>query len=43
MKKYPQQCVCTYWLTCFQLFVTWWIVAHQTPLSMGFYMQEILE
>ena len=27
-------------LSCVQLFVTPWIVAHQTPLSMGFPRQE---
>ena len=28
------------YFTCVQLFVTLWIVAHQTPLSMGFSWQE---
>ena len=27
-------------LSCVQLFVTPWTVAHQTPLSMGFHRQE---
>ena len=27
-------------LSCVQLFVTLWTVAHQAPLSMGFYRQE---
>ena len=34
----PKRCVCV--LTCVQLFVTPWTVAHQAPLSMGFSRQE---
>ena len=34
-------CVCVYvCLSCDQLFVTPWTVAHQAPLSMGFSRQE---
>ena len=33
-----QECECM--LSCFQLFVTLWTVAHQNPLSMGFSRQE---
>ena len=46
-KQKPQRCVCKYpWaavvesLSCVQLFVTPWTVAHQAPLSMGFSRQE---
>ena len=31
---------CAYSLSCIQLFVTPWTVAHQAPLSMGFSRQE---
>ena len=33
-------CVCTQLLSRVQLFATPWTVAHQAPLSMGFYWQE---
>ena len=33
-------CVCVHTLSCAQLFVVPWTVAHQTPLSMGFSRQE---
>ena len=33
-------CVCVCLLSCGQFFVTSWIVARQTPLSMGFSRQE---
>ena len=33
-------CVCVYVLSCVQLFVTLWTVAHLAPLSMGFSWQE---
>ena len=46
-KQKPRRCVCKYpWaavvesLSCVQLFVTPWTVAHQAPLSMGFSRQE---
>ena len=32
--------VCAYMLSCFRHFVTLWVVAHQAPLSMGFFRQE---
>ena len=32
--------VCVYVLSCVQLFVTPWTVAHQAPLAMGFSKQE---
>ena len=32
--------MCVYSLSCVQLFVTLWIRAHQTTLSMGFFRQE---
>ena len=34
------QSIQSWMLSCFQLFATWWTVAHQTPLSMGFSRQE---
>ena len=33
-------CVCVCTLSCVQLFMTPWIVAHQVPLSMGYSRQE---
>ena len=33
-------CVCVCMLSCVQLFVTPWTVAHQAPLSMEFSQQE---
>ena len=33
-------CVCAQSLSCIQLFVTPWTVAHQAPLSMGLSWQE---
>ena len=33
-------CVCVCMLSCVQLFVTPWTVAHQTPLYMRFFRQE---
>ena len=33
-------CVCVCMLSCVQLFMTPWIVAHQAPLSMGYSRQE---
>ena len=32
--------VCAQWLSRVQLFATLWTVAHQAPLSMGFFRQE---
>ena len=34
------QSIQSWMLSCFQLFATWWTVAHKTPLSMGFSRQE---
>ena len=31
---------CANSLSCVQLFVTFWTVAHQAPLSMGLFKQE---
>ena len=31
--------VCVYMLSCFRLFATLWVVAHQAPLSLGFSRQ----
>ena len=33
-------CVCVFALSCVQLFVTPWTIAHQAPLSMEFSQQE---
>ena len=38
--RWTRACVHAQSLSCVQLFVTPWTVAHQTPLSMGFPRQE---
>ena len=49
MHNIDSVCVCasahvhTKSLSCVQLFVTLWTVAHQAPLSVGFFQARVLE
>ena len=40
MNEYMQNVLCAQLLSCVQLFVIPWVVAHPAPLSLGFSRQE---